>query len=98
MSMQQTQIHSNLKEFAKTLVILAPVREFSRLRAALKRQFPGVKPGEFHFFILGVNIGVCVSALFKQSNMDTCYIFAVKAGTCASVYFGKGHKTIGSIF
>ena len=44
---------SNLREFVKTHVILAPVREFSRSRAASKIRFPGVKPGkpgEFHFF------------------------------------------------
>ena len=43
----------NLREFVKTHVILAPVREFSRSRAASKIPFPGTQPGqpgEFHFF------------------------------------------------
>ena len=44
-----------LREFVKTHVILAPLREFSRSRAASKIPFPGAKagqPGEpeiFHF-------------------------------------------------
>lgn len=44
---------SNLREFVKTHVILAPLREFSRSRAASKIPFPGARAGgrrEFHFF------------------------------------------------
>ena len=43
----------NLREFVKTHVILAPVREFSRSRAASKIPFPSAEagkagqPGEF---------------------------------------------------
>ena len=54
-----------LREFVKTHVILAPVREFSRSRAASKIPFPGAQPGkagEFHFFCLGVKIGTCAFA------------------------------------
>ena len=46
---------SNLREFVKTHVILAPLREFSRSRAASKIPFPGAQPGKagefqiFHF-------------------------------------------------
>ena len=35
----------NLREFVKTHVILAPLREFSRSRAASKIPFPGARPG-----------------------------------------------------
>ena len=38
-------IHTNLREFVKTHVILAPLREFSRSRAASKIPFPGAQPG-----------------------------------------------------
>ena len=37
--------HISLREFVKTPVILAPVREFSRSRAASKIPFPGAQPG-----------------------------------------------------
>ena len=36
----------NLREFVKTHVILAPLREFSRSRAASKIPFPGAQPGQ----------------------------------------------------
>ena len=36
-----------LREFVKTHVILAPLREFSRSRAASKIPFPGAQPGKF---------------------------------------------------
>ena len=35
----------NLREFVKTHVILAPLREFSRSRAASKIPFPGAQAG-----------------------------------------------------
>ena len=35
-----------LREFVKTRVILAPLREFSRSRAASKIPFPGAQPGK----------------------------------------------------
>ena len=50
----------NLREFVKTHVILAPLREFSRSRAASKISFPGAKragAANSNFFILGVKIG-----------------------------------------
>ena len=50
----------NLREFVKTHVILAPLREFSRSRAASKIPFPGAKRASSacrKFFILGVKIG-----------------------------------------
>ena len=37
---------NNLREFVKTHVILAPVREFSRSRAAPKIPFPGAQAGK----------------------------------------------------
>ena len=40
-------IHTaDLRELVKTHVILAPVREFSRSRAASKIPFPGAQPGK----------------------------------------------------
>ena len=36
----------NLREFVKTHVILAPLREFSRSRAASKIPFPGAQAGQ----------------------------------------------------
>ena len=56
----------DLREFVKTHVILAPLREFSRSRAASKIPFPGAQPGQtgepVFFFILGVKIGTCALA------------------------------------
>ena len=42
----QTAFLTNLREFVKTHVILAPLREFSRSRAASKIPFPGAQPGK----------------------------------------------------
>ena len=60
---------ANLREFGKTHVILAPLREFSRSRAASKIPFPGARAGKAgwpgepdFFFILGVKIGTCAPA------------------------------------
>ena len=43
--MRAMQLESNLREFVKTHVILAPLREFSRSRAASKIPFPGSRAG-----------------------------------------------------
>ena len=55
----------NLREFVKTHVILAPLRKFSRSRAASKIPFPGAgRAGRVSsiFFVLGVKIGTCALA------------------------------------
>ena len=39
-------VNHHLREFVKTHVILAPLREFSRSRAASKIPFPGAQPGK----------------------------------------------------
>ena len=39
------RLRNHLREFVKTHVILAPLREFSRSRAASKIPFPGAQPG-----------------------------------------------------
>ena len=64
-------IPHNLREFVKTHVILAPLREFSRSRAASKIPFPGAKRASSasrKFFILGVKIGTCAPAWFEKSK------------------------------
>ena len=48
---KEDETNNNFREFVKTHVILAPLREFSRSRAASKIPFPGAQAGEFHVLL-----------------------------------------------
>ena len=82
-----------MREFVKTHVILAPLREFSRSRAASKIPFPGAQPGklgEFNLFYFRCKkLVLALSRDLKRQKNIVFFDFSNHAGAQVPIFTPK---------